>query len=168
MKNKEEWTEERRRAYDEIIDKYDMTRRCAMSREAIYRRVERAMVSLNLAHIMSDVVNSLVLDVEDQLKPMCVAFARQEKYNFKQMLEHVKAAKKWAERSTFEAYIHDDADLFCDESDLWYNLVRLIEDRTGADKRKNRMLIEWLVNMPSELNVFNIKEEDFMRYEHQL
>lgn len=161
---KDKWQKDRRKAMNEIIEQFDMERRCGLTREEIYRRVDKAMVSMNLGHLLADVVNSLMMDVEDLLRPMGVAFDRNEKYCFKQMAEHARAAKKWAGKSAMEAYMQADVDLFCDDSDLWYNLVRLIEDRTGADKRKNRLLVEWLVNMPSELGVFNIREEDFQRY----
>ena len=166
---KEERIKKRDADIDAIIDRFDMTTKCSLTRESIHERVIKAMVSMNLAHVLADVCNSLLLDTEDFLKPMQVAFQQQEKYNYKKMMECVGAAKKWAAKSAFEAYQTDEADLFAQDSDWWYSLVRLVEDRTGDNVVKTKQVLNWLIGMPTELNVFpKLKMSDFKRAKYDV
>ena len=112
---KEEKIRQRDAEIDQIIDRFDMTAKCGLTREQIHQRVIKGMVSTNLAHVMADAANSLLLDAEDVLKPMQVCFSREEKYHYRQMLDHITAAKKWAAKSAFEPYQTKEADLFAQD-----------------------------------------------------
>ena len=160
---KEEKIRQRDAEIDQIIDRFDMTEKCGLTREQIHQRVIKGMVSTNMAHVMADAANSLLLDAEDVLKPMQVCFSREDKYHYKQMLDHITAAKKWAAKSAFEPYQTKEADLFAQDSDWWYNIIRLIEDRTGDNVMKTKQVLQWLITMPSEMNLFKIKMSDFKR-----
>lgn len=160
---KEERIQQRDAEIDAMIDKFDMTSKCSMTREQIHRRIVRSMVCVNLAHVLADVANTLLMDAEAEMKPMQVSFCRDDKYNFKQILQHITSAKKWAEKSSFEPYKTKEADLFAQDSDWWYNIVRLIDDRTGDNVLKTRQVLEWLLNMPTEMNLFKIELKDFQR-----
>ena len=46
---------------------------------------------------------------------------------------------------------------------MWYNLIRLVEDRTGSDQLKTKQVIQWLTTMPSVMNMFNVKTLHFKR-----
>ena len=101
---KEQKIAQRDAEIDQIIDRFDMITKCHLTREQIHQRVIKGMVSTNLAHVMADAANSLLLDAEDVLRPMQVCFSREDKYHYKQMLDHITAAKKWAAKSAFEPY----------------------------------------------------------------
>jgi hypothetical protein len=58
----------------------------------------------------------------------------------------------------------EDANLFANDSDWWYNFIRLVEDRTGNDALKTRQLLNWVLTMPSEMGIFKIKKSDFKQY----
>lgn len=146
---------------DEVIDKYNMETRCHMSRDDIRRHVRRSMVSNNFAFILADVANTFLLDCEADLKRFGVGFSHEDKYNFSQMMNHINAAKKWAKKSALPIYQISDSDNACSESDWWYNLLKLIDDRLGDDPRKTNMFLEYILAMPSEDNLFDVKYDDF-------
>ena len=164
MMTKEERERECLSSIDAMIDRYDMERRCDMSRDAIRRHVRRGMLQNNFAFICADMANTFLLDCEQELKPFGVGFGHKDKYNFNQMLNHITAAKKWAKMSALPIYGIDECDDACADSDWWYNMLKLIDDRTGDDPRKTHMLLEWLLSMPSEVGLFNIKYEDFKQF----
>ena len=98
---------------EEMIDRFKMTEKCGLSRDAIREKVLRGMVLNNLAFILADVANTFLMDMEAELKPLGVAFTQTDKFNFKQMLSHVTAARKWAEKSALPIYEIADADDAC-------------------------------------------------------
>lgn len=149
---------------EEMIDRFKMTEKCGLSRDAIREKVLRGMVLNNLAFILADVANTFLMDMEEELKPFGVAFAQTDKYNFKQMLSHVTAARKWAEKSALPIYEIADADDACSDSDWWYSFIKLVDDRTGDSERKTNMLLEYLLNMPSEIGLFKVTYNDFKRF----
>ena len=149
---------------DAMIDRFHMTEKCSLSREAIHKKVQRGMVLNNIAYVLADAANSALMDMESELATLGVGFNQQDKYNFKQMLSHVEAAKKWAEKSALPIYEINDADDACADSDWWYNMVKLIDDRLGDDNRKTNMLLEYILAMPSEICLFNVTYNDFKRF----
>ena len=42
-------------------------------------------------------------------------------------------------------------------------MIRLLADRTGEDELKTNQVINWLITMPSQLNMFDVKKRDFKR-----
>ena len=160
---KEEKLAQMRAELDALIDRYDMTRKCNLTREQIYARVKTGMVCLNLALVMTDVAQSLLIDMEDALRPMGAAMNQTDKRKFRQMMRNVEAAKKLAEQFNKETYEHHDGQLFAEDADWWYNIVRLIDDRTGANIQKTRLVLKWLHTLPSEIGIFKVKMSDFKR-----
>lgn len=161
---KKEAIERRDAQIDAMIDRFDMTQKCNMSRDAIREKVRRGMVLNNLAFILADVANTFLMDMEEELKPFGVVFSQKDKYNFNQMLSHVTAARKWAEKSALPIYEIADADDACSDSDWWYSFIRLVDDRTGESFRKTNMLLEYLLAMPSEVGLFKVTYNDFKRF----
>lgn len=161
---KEERDKKRDAEIDEMIDRFHMMKKCNMSREAIHRAVERGMVLNNLAFVLADACNTFLMDCENELKRFDVAFGQTDKYNFRQMLSHISAARKWAEKSALPIYDIPDADDACADSDWWYSFIKLVNDRTGENLSKTNLLLEYVLNMPSEMNMFDVKYNDFKRF----
>ena len=87
-----------------------------------------------------------------------------ERSYFKELKKHANATRKWANTITHDARQSDrDGDL-ATESDWWYNLILMVEDRTGNDELKTKQVIRWLSTMPSQLHLFDdIHTKDFER-----
>ena len=164
MEGKSSREERREREIEALIERFDMERKCSMSREQIRAAVLRSMVLNNFAFICADLANTFLLDCEHELKRFGVVFRHGDKYNFNQMLTHIHAARKWSAKSTLPLYEIEDKDNACAESDWWYSLMKLIDDRIGSNNRKTNMFLEWLLAMPSEENIFDVTYDDFKHF----
>ena len=157
----EERIAKRDKEIDDMIDRFKMTEKCHLTREQIHEKVLKGMVLNNIAFVLADVANSALMDMESELSPLGVAFNQNDKRNFNEMMRHAAAAKKWAEKSALPIYEISDADDACADSDWWYSMIKLIDDRIGDNPSKTNLLIEYILNMPSEVGLFNVKYADF-------
>lgn len=146
---------------DDVIDRCKMIEKTGLSREELHEKVKKATLCLNLAHVLADTCETLIMDCEAILRPFGATFQREDKQHFKQLAKALQDAKKCASRSCCGPYATPDAEDYAQECDWWYNIVRLIEDRTGDDELKTAQVLNWLVTMPSVLNMFEVKKRDF-------
>ena len=156
--------EETRQLLDMIIDKMNLERSTGMCREEIRKNIDKAATLLDLSVCLADVVDSMMMDVADiAAKVKIPMMDDRERSYFKELKKLVSASRKWALRATRGLYHHQDADDFAGESDWWYNVIRLIEDRTGEDELKTKQVLQWLTTMPSVMGLFKVKMKDFKR-----
>lgn len=148
---------------DDLIDRCEMIQTTGKSREELHAMVRKATMCLNMAHCLADVIETLVMDAESILRPFGATFEREDKKHFRKLTKSLQDVQKCARRTTLGLYKDRKADDFCEESDWWYNIVRLIADRTGDDELKTLQVINWLTTMPSVLKMFNVKKRDFKR-----
>jgi hypothetical protein len=160
---KEELEQKRRDGIDAIIDKFQIDKKTGIDRETIHNRISKAVVLMNLSHVLSDVIDTMLLDVDGILRPFAVEFNQEDKRQVKQAMKYIKDAKICLNRVTKAPYDYDDADEFAADSDWWYNFIRCAHDRTGMSVQKTRLLLEYVLNMPSEMNMFDVKYKDFRR-----
>jgi hypothetical protein len=150
---------------DGMIDRFSMESVTGMSRDKIRRLVLRGMVSNNLAFVLADVAHSFLMDCEGDLSRLGVCFGHADKYNFNQMLFHLRAAMKWAKKSALPMYgICDSADA-CASSDWWYAFVKLVDDRVGSDYGKTKSLLDLLLGMSREEGLYDVTFDDFKVFE---
>lgn len=155
---------ERDNSIDSVIDRFAMTEKCGLTREEIRNRVEKGMVYNNLLYILVDTCNSFLMDMEDVLKPLGVGMDNKEKASFDKMYCRVKDACRATERFAKPLYGLKDADDACADSDWWHNFILLVDDRLGDDRQKTNMTLEYLINMPSSVGLFDIKYDDFKHF----
>jgi hypothetical protein len=148
---------------DDVIDRCRMIERTGLSRDDLHRRVRKATMCLNLANCLADVMETLVMDAESILRPFGATFEREDKLRFKQLTKALEDVQKCTKRTTLGLYTHKDADDFAEDCDWWYNMVRLLADRTGDDELKTLQVINWLTTMPTQLSMFDVKKRDFKR-----
>ena len=144
-----------------LIDNLRLESRTGKSREEIKQQIKKALVSLNLAYVMADLVDSLMLDCESLMRQLSVEYEDPGKTYFKEMKKLAGATRKWAQRGTRDINRDLDGDDYAKDVDWWYNMVRLIADRTGEDELKTKQVLDWICTMPSVMNVFNVKKRDF-------
>ena len=162
---KDERLRKREADIDAMIDRFRMMDKCGKTREELHEIINKAMICNNFAFVLADVANTFLMDCEKSLETFGIAFDKKDKYNFRQMLDHVKAARKWAEKSAMPIYeIGEETDEACADSDWWYSLIKLIDDRTGDDPQKTNMLLEYILAMPSQVGLFKITYDDFKRF----
>lgn len=148
---------------DGVIDRCGMMDKTGLTREQIHKYVHKATLCLNIASCLADVCETLVMDAEGILRHFGATFVREDKKNFRLFAKAMQDTQKCARRCCAGLYSHKDADAFAEDSDWWYNIVRLIADRVGDDELKTKQLINWIDAMPSLLQMFNVKKRDFKR-----
>lgn len=149
--------------YDAMIESLHLVEATGLTHDELRTIVRRALVSLNLSYVLADVVDWLMKDVEDELLKVKVPYDDRDRSYFKEMKKLVGASRKWAQQATRDLYHIKEADDFAGESDWWYNIIRLIEDRTGEDELKTKQVLQWLTTMPSVMGLFKVKMKDFIR-----
>ena len=154
---------EERDEVDAVIDRCKMIERTGLSREELHAKVDKALMCLNLTRVLADVIETLVMDAEAILRPFGATFEREDKQHYRQLTRTLYDARKCAQRLCGGIYASDQADEYANECDWWYNIIRLIEERTGSDQLKTKQVIQWLATMPSVLNMFNVKTLHFKR-----
>ena len=155
-------TEQAKEQFDKIIDALHLEQATGLTREQLHKEVGRVSVLLDLAYVLADVCDSLMLDVTDILAKVKTPIDDRDRSFFKEMKKLANATRKWAQRATRE-YDRGDTQLdLARESDWWKNLILMVEDRTGEDELKTRQVIRWLSTMPSVMQLFDgIHTKDF-------
>lgn len=148
---------------DMIIDTFQMEAKTGKSRDELRHLVKKGMICLNLAYCLTDVIDWLIFDCDAALGPFGASLERRDKQLFGQLKKTLRAASVQARDITRDVHRHKDGEQFQGESDWWYNIIRLIEDRTGNDPLKTKQVLQWLCTMPSEMNMFKVKTKDFKR-----
>ena len=157
-------TDETRKKWDTIIDALHLIQATGMTREELHKNIETVAVMMDLTTVLADVIDSMLLDIDNLLAKVKTPLDDRDRSYFKELRKLIKAARKWAQRATRETrHSERDSDL-ATESDWWYNLILLVEDRTGTDEMKTRQLIRWISTMPSQMHLFDsINTKDFLR-----
>lgn len=157
-------TDETRKKWDTIIDALHLIQATGMTREELHKNIETVAVMMDLITVLADVIDSMLLDIDNLLAKVKTPLDDRDRSYFKELRKLIKAARKWAQRATRETrHSERDGDL-ATESDWWYNLILLVEDRTGTDEMKTRQLIRWVSTMPSQMHLFDsINTKDFLR-----
>ena len=155
-------TEQAKEQFDKIVDALHLEQATGLTREQLHKEVGRVSVLLDLAYVLADVCDSLMLDVTDILAKVKTPLDDRDRSYFKEMKKLANATRKWAQRATRE-YDRGDTQLdLARESDWWKNLILMVEDRTGEDELKTRQVIRWLSTMPSVMQLFDgIHTKDF-------
>lgn len=155
-------TEETRQQFDEIIDALHLEKATGLTREQLHKEIDRVSVLLDLAYVLADVCDSLMLDITDILAKVKTPLDDRDRSYFKEMKKLANATRKWAQRATREYYKNERVEDLARESDWWKNLILMVEDRTGADELKTRQVIRWLSTMPSVMGLYaDIHTKDF-------
>jgi hypothetical protein len=157
-------TEETKQQLEGIIDSLRLERNTGMSREELIHEIDKVAILLDLSKCLADVINSMMIDVTDITAKVKLPLLDDRELSYvKELKKLVNATRKWANTITREVrHSERDGDL-ATESDWWYNLILMVEDRTGTDELKTRQLIRWISTMPSQLHMFDIKTRDFKR-----
>ena len=158
-------TDETRKQLDTVIDTLQLERTTGKIRDELYKLVETAATEMDLAVCLADVINSLMLDIIDFSNKVKIPLIdERERSYYKGLRKLAEATRKWAMMATRDTrHSERDRDMAM-ESDWWYNLILMVEDRTGTDTLKTKQLLHWISSMPSQMHLFDhIHTKDFER-----
>lgn len=149
---------------DEVIVNHNLAKDCVLPIESIRHLAKLSMLTNSMAYIFADAAESLLMDTEFTLDKLEKCLSKQAKHDFKQMKNSVHAARLAAKKAAAPMYSQKDfTEDGCTDSDWWYNLIKLIDDRIGNNKQKTNLLLDFLFNMPSEGDgLFNVTYDDFI------
>ncbi len=121
---------------------------------------ERLSILTNFSFVLSDALHSIFLDAETAFNKLDGSFSGEDKHNFNGLKKAAAQGRMFAACLKRRIYGIEEEDSACKDSDDYYYLLKLIEDRTGEDRRKFNMLLEFLLQMP-EGGLFKVKFDDF-------
>lgn len=136
-----------------------------LSPEVVRYYAHLAMTTNSLAYILADAAETFLMDCENALSKFDRHLLKEVKQNFRQMNRQVHQARLAAKKAAHPMYVTDSGftDDACIDSDWWYNFMKLVDDRIGTNKQKTHLLLEFLLNMPSEgEGLFNPQLKDFV------
>jgi hypothetical protein len=136
-----------------------------LSVDAVRHYAHLAMTTNSLAYILADAAETFLMDCENALAKFDRHLLKEVKQNFRQMNRQVHAARLAAKKAAHPMYVTDSGftNDACIDSDWWYNFMKLVDDRIGTNKQKTQLLLEFLLNMPSEgEGLFNPQFKDFV------
>jgi hypothetical protein len=136
-----------------------------LSPENVRHYAHLAMTTNSLAYVLADAAETFLMDCENALGKFDRHLLKEVKQNFRHMNRQVHSARLAAKKAAEPMYVTDSGftDDACIDSDWWYNFLKLVDDRVGTNKQKTHLLLEFLLNMPSEgEGLFNPKFEDFV------
>lgn len=147
-----------------MTNTYNIHPKTPMSKEEVERRIKKAMISTNIVYIVTDALDTFLLDACSTLDSLGLELKHEEKRKFNEMKNHIHKAHYYSEQFAQNLYRGDSMKKIADashDSDWWYLMIKLLYDRLGDNKQKTHMLLEFLDRMPSE-GFFKISIDDFL------
>lgn len=159
-------TQDKPQDKNQAVDKFvpNITPPPGMTIEQVKEELSEALALNVLTYTLVDTVNTMFVDMECSLGKLGLYMKKSERMKFNQLKQAAKKAKYWSNECAYNLNIDVDSGKLQNDSDFWYNLIKLIQDRLGDDERKFRLLIEFLDTMPSE-GLFKIGIQDFLKNE---
>ena len=114
---------------------------------------KKAIIYTNIAYILADVTNSIVVDLEAILEKMAVKVNHGELKEFKKMLVEAKALKERSKKIAKPIYELKEVDSAVTDSDWLLEMVLLLVDRVGDNPDKAEAVLNFLKNQKSEINL---------------
>lgn len=111
-------------------------------------------VKMNLIYVLADICDSLLIDVEEELKTRKLAFFKEEKLNFNNFINQVKICRTFAAKMAKPLYKSNEVDIACKDSDYLLDVLLLLIDRIGEDKDREAVIRAAIFNFSSKLNIY--------------
>lgn len=114
---------------------------------------------LNLLYLVSELLSSALKDTEEWLKKANCELRFQDRKNFKAATKAVERLKAYSDLSK------EDMNDFANEADRIYQLLLVLEDRTGDDNSLFFRFYEYLKSFPSKGNFEGLDESEARCFE---
>lgn len=131
-----------------------------LSEEEAILKARQAISSLNITYILTDVCNSFLMETEAVLKEIGLTLSGEDKHRFLLFQKSVHSMKCNAGAFARPLYYIKDSDDAASCSDWYLNFLKLVETKI-TNAQKTRMLLEFLLTMPNESGVYDVRLEDF-------
>ena len=136
--------------------------RIPLTKEESEKILNDAFTLANIAYILSDTVHSYFLDATSKFAVLGVELKDEDKHHFLEMKKYAERAQFHSKQLAKHIYDMEESEDALRDSDWFYNLIKLVQDRLGEDKVKTHQFLEYLSMMPSE-GTFKVGIEDFQK-----
>lgn len=123
----------------------------------VSRVPERERIIANIAYLMGDVTDSLMLDAQFYVRAAGYDLKQRIKQRWRRAVEATAAARRaWKEFATdmYDPTHADTVEGWCNDSDWYADIILLIADRTGDDPQRRDMVRRYLLRLRSELHIY--------------
>lgn len=111
--------------------------------------ISKGHILANIAFIMSDVLEMLILEAGDELKKENRVLKQDVKYRY----NNVKDALKLFRRSFLAKTKLEVQESYGKDSDIMYNMIKLIIDRSGDNLEISKDIFNDILKLPSQFNL---------------
>lgn len=155
-------TEREKKEFLEQVNFYKekLIQKAGMTNDDAELKARQVISNLNITYILADVCNSFLMETEKVLKEMGMALCGEDKHRFLLFQKSVHSTRCNAGAFARPLYYMKDSDDAASCSDWYLNFLKLVETKI-TNAQKTRMLLEFLLTMPNESGVYDVKLEDF-------
>lgn len=115
------------------------------------------IIHSNLIFLLADVMDSLMMDTRSMMTQKGYELTFNAKRNFNAALHHLRLLRNSSVRHCQE----DTQTSFANDSDMVYELTKLIIDRCGSDNKKVLEMYETIESWPSQCNMKRLNKSVF-------
>lgn len=147
-----------------LIDDNNLPQKSGKTRDELYAAIKKVTSLNHLAFVLADAANSILIDCDQEMSKVGVFFTHKNKQNFNQMLNHIRSAIVWSKKTISPIYDekdNDDVDGSCNDSDWYYNCIKLIEEKIAGDEKKTDDFLHYLLSIEGGKGLYKIKYDNF-------
>lgn len=104
--------------------------------------------TLNLTYVLTDVVETLLLDMRSEMKKQGYDLRHDAKHNFNTAIAAIRRLKQDVDKTQFSTQEN-----FGDDSDCLLAFIKLLIDRCGDDDKKMFAFYNYIKSYPSQLGL---------------
>lgn len=104
--------------------------------------------TLNLTYVLTDVVETLLLDMRSEMKKQGYDLRHDAKHNFNTAIAAIRRLKQDVDKTQFSTQEN-----FGDDSDCLLAFIKMLIDRCGDDDKKMFAFYNYIKSYPSQLEL---------------
>lgn len=104
--------------------------------------------TLNLTYVLTDVVETLLLDMRSEMKKQGYDLRHDAKHNFNTAIAAIRRLKQDVDKTQFSTQEN-----FGDDSDCLLAFIKMLIDRCGDDDKKMFAFYNYIKSYPSQLGL---------------
>lgn len=114
--------------------------------------------TLNLTYVLTDVVETLLLDMRSEMKKQGYDLRRDAKHNFNTAIAAIRRLKQDVDKTQLSTQEN-----FGNDSDCLLAFIKLLIDRCGDDDKKMFAFYNYIKSYPSQLGLELSDEKSVLR-----
>lgn len=122
------------------------------------QQLRRAMFYMNLAYVLADVVNSFMMEANAAIAKIGQTLTQDNKRRFNRLKKMMRDANYASRAIAKEIYGIPSEDDACEDSDFYYEAIKLLALKTGNTTEDQERILSLLRSLP-DVNAEIVKPE---------